>query len=526
MKNVFRDHHFYGVLISVLFFTSGVLALGDYGITWDEKETYLAGFANLEIVRSFFTGEAAAYPWHELTGYYFVFDTLRGFWTEFLCSRGQLLTLAESYHLFHLFLSSLSIFFLYLLVVEISGSRRAAFFSALTLVLFPRFMAHAQNNPKDLPALFVFVITIYGLVRISRCGGMASSVVAGSLLGLALTTSPLAVLIPVIFFAWLLICERGIFFRRKKEFLAVFLLTGLFFFLFWPWLWDDPLGKLTASVKMVVSFKVSFNTLYLGKVFAGEQLPWHYFLVMFFLVTPVLYTGYGLMSLTVFFKTGALRSLAVLGWVWVAVLVLVEMLVDSHYDGIRHFLPVVPAFCLLAGTGIEMLFRLCERTPSRDTRRLLLFGLSGVVAAGYLQVLVDVVQIHPYQNAYLNRVANLFIKGNTEDYFDIEYWGQTYREGALWLNQHMEKNAEVCVPRNAVFAVDYYLEKDVVPEFTAPFFIDTSVPKYLMLISRKTVYSDFLHWVDQTYEPVYTIKRQQGTLLKIFKNTRKKKQGE
>ena len=528
MKNIFRHHHFYGVVISVLFFMAGVLVLDDYGITWDEKESFLAGYANLEVVRSLISGEPISWPWHELRGYYFVLDTLRGAFARLLCGRWHFLELAEAYHLFHLVLSAAALFVLYLLVTAVGGSRRAAFFASLTLALFPRFIAHAQNNPKDLPALFVFVITVYALVRVLRRGGLISSAVAGGLLALALTTTPLSVFIPVIFFAWLLIGERGILLQRKKEFLAVFLFAGICFYLFWPWLWDDPLAKLAASVKMVVSFRVPFQTLYLGEVFTGEQMPWHYFIVMFLVVTPVLYTVFALLSPAAFLKTGldktgGLRSLVILGWVWAAVLVAVEMQVGSHYDGIRHFLPVVPAFCLLAGTGIEMLFRFCEKASSRETGRVLVLGLSGVVAAGYLQVFFDVAKIHPYQSAYLNRVTNLFLDNNAEDYFETEYWGQTYREGALWLNRHMEKNAEVCVPKNAVFAVDYYLEKEVQSEFTAQFFIDTAVPKYLMLIPRKAVYNDFMHWVDNTYEPVYTIRRQQGTLLKIFKNTLKKK---
>ena len=119
-----------GGLIAAVFFCVGFLCLPDYGITWDEKETYLAGFVNLEIIRAFWSSASITYPWHELTGYYFVFDSLRGFFADLACTRWHLLELAESYHLFHLFLSSLSIYFMYLLVLNVSNSVRVAFFTA------------------------------------------------------------------------------------------------------------------------------------------------------------------------------------------------------------------------------------------------------------------------------------------------------------------------------------------------------------------------------------------------------------
>jgi hypothetical protein len=130
--------------------------------------------------------------------------------------------------------------------------------------------------------------------------------------------------------------------------------------------------------------------------------------------------------------------------------------------------------------------------------------------------------IHPYQNAYLNGITNYFIKDNAENYFETEYWGQAYREGALWLNQNMEANATVCVPKQASFILNYYLYKQALTDCGAEKFYDTSTPKYLMLLSRKGIYNDFMHKINEKYLPVYTIRRQKGTLAKIFKNTEKR----
>jgi hypothetical protein len=518
-----------GGFISAFFFCAGFLCLPDYGITWDEKETYLAGFVNLEIIRSFWSSASITYPWHELTGYYFVFDSLRGIFADLTCTRWHLLELAESYHLFHLFLSSLSIYFLYLLVLNVSNSVRVAFFTALTLALFPKFLAHAQNNPKDLTALFVFVVTIYMIVNVVLKGGVLRSIGAGCMLGLALTTTTLSVFIPFIVLAWLLFSMRGALVERMKEYFILLFFCGIFFYLFWPWLWDAPVTKLFEAVEHIVSFTVPFKTLYFGTIYTGENMPWHYFIMTFIVVTPVFYLFCFIISPVILYrisfnKKEKIKSLAILGFVWTGCLVVVEMMVSSHYDGIRHFLPVLPAFCILVGTGIESIFRCLEKICNQGMRRAMLWAVSIIIIFGYLQVLSSMVQIHPYQNAYLNGITNYFIKDNAENYFEIEYWGQTYREGALWMNQNMEENATVCVPKSSssAFVMNYYLNKEAPPAFSADFFYDTSTPKYVLLLSRKANYSNFMHKINAEYLPVYTIRRQKGSLAKIFKNTEKK----
>jgi hypothetical protein len=519
-----------GGLIAAGFFCVGFLCLPDYGITWDEKETYLAGFVNLEIIRAFWSSASITYPWHELTGYYFVFDSLRGFFADLTCTRWNLLELAESYHLFHLFLSSLSIYFMYLLVLNVSDSVRVAFFTALTLAIFPKFLAHAQNNPKDLTALFVFVITLYMIVNVVLKGGVLRSIGAGFMLGLALTTTTLSVFIPLIVLTWMLFAMRGTLAERVKEYCILFIFGGIFFFLFWPWLWDAPVTKLFVAVEQVVSFTVPFKTLYFGTIYSGETMPWHYFIMTFIIVTPaacLLYFSFSLVTFCgiSFNEKEKIKTLASLGFVWAVCLVIVEMCVSSHYDGIRHFLPVIPAFCILVAVGIENIFVIANKINlkwlSRKTVSVFVYVFIGL---SYFQISLSLISIHPYHNAYLNGITNYFIKDNAENYFETEYWGQTYREGALWLNQNIEENATVCVPKSssAAFVMNYYLNKKAPPAFSADFFYDTSTPKYLLLLSRKANYNNFMHKINEEYLPVYTISRQKGSLAKIFKNTEKK----
>jgi len=366
------------------------------------------------------------------------------------------------------------------------------------------------------------------IINVVLKGGVLRSVAAGCMLGLALTTTTLSVFIPLIVLVWLSVSMRGALVERIKEYGILLFFSIIFFFLFWPWLWDAPVAKLFEAVEHVVSFTVSFKTLYFGTIYTGETIPWHYFIMTFIIATPVACLLYFMFSLVSFCgisfnENEKLKILASLGFVWAGCLIVVEVCVLSHYDGVRHFLPVIPAFCVLVAVGIENIFVAANKVNfkqlSKKTVSVFVYVLIGL---SYFQIVLSLKTIHPYQNAYLNGITNYFIKDNAENYFETEYWGQTYMEGALWLNQNMEENATVCVPKQAVFVMNYYLNKEISPACSPEIFYDTSTPKYLILLSRKAAYNDFMRKINVEYLPVYTIRRQKGSLAKIFKNTEKR----
>ena len=61
------------------FLSFGLATLRDYGMTWDEAETWNAAASNLAMLRGLGAPWAAT---HVLPGYYFVIDTLRALFLE------------------------------------------------------------------------------------------------------------------------------------------------------------------------------------------------------------------------------------------------------------------------------------------------------------------------------------------------------------------------------------------------------------------------------------------------------------
>ena len=94
------------------------------------------------------------------------------------------------------------------------------------------------------------------------------------------------------------------------------------------------------------------------------------------------------------------------------------------YDGMRHFLFVLPGLALLAALGAH---RLIEATRGRRVRALVAAGL----VAGLAWPIPGMVELHPYQSSYFN----VFVGGlrGAAGRYETDYWASSYKEGMEWI---------------------------------------------------------------------------------------------
>jgi hypothetical protein len=503
-----------GLLVALGFFAFGLANLGDYGVTWDEPETHRASRAALE---RGFRGQASLPPdpsGHVLPGYYFLFDLGRGATFRLFTERLGWLDWIEAQHLFHLALSSAALFLLHLTALRLTGSARAALFSALALAFLPKFVAHSQNNPKDLPALFAFVLAAWAWTRFAARKHGADAVLAGVALGVAFGARELAVGLPPVFLAWLVLEQGRGLAACWRQAGALALAAVLAFLVSWPWLWPDPVERLVGAVRHVGEFAYDRKVLYLGRVHRAGDMPWHYTLVSLAISVP----ASALVALALSFRTpagaeDAFRRVRRFAWLWIAVFLGLDALAAAHYDGMRHLLVVLPALALLAGAGLESLARLVEER--RRSRALVSLAPAALLAPMALAC----ARAHPYQDAYLNELVNPFVAGRAEEVFELEYWGHAYKEGCAWLNAHAEADAEIHLPEGS--PARFYLERPGKP-FVLEEFADASRPRYFLTITRRAFYGKAVAQLVREYEPVFEIRRQEAVLLRIYKNDRKR----
>ncbi len=85
-------------------------------------------------------------------------------------------------------------------------------------------------------------------------------------------------------------------------------------------------------------------------------------------------------------------------------------------------------FCVLAAFGLHCLASVSGRTVVRAVAYTL-------VGVGILIVVLQMVRIHPYQQAYFNFLVDRETPGLLGDQYPLEYWGTSYLDGLRWLTE-------------------------------------------------------------------------------------------
>jgi hypothetical protein len=506
-----------GLWIALAFFSVSVLTIGSYGLTWDEGETSAASLFNVRLVKAVLTGHAPeSWAFHEWPGYYFIIDLIRGAFVWLASHTLRLMDQVLAFHLVNIVMAALSVFVFYLLARNVSGTTRVAGLSTMALVTLPQFVAHSQNNPKDLPGVFVYVLAIYTFTRLETANRRRDVLYAGLALGLALTTTVSAILLVPILAFWKMWSRSR---PAWTSFGLILVIGAVTACVCWPWLWRDPIGRMSWAVTQTAArFHITdLPVLYLGTIYQAWELPWHYSLVSMLAVTPVLYL---LFAMAAFVPDRSRlegaepgpRRAVILGLLWLAIPIAAEMRAPMHYDGARHLLMTAPALCLLAGTGLDSMLRWFGRRP---------VAAMACAAAVFAYAGTELIRLHPYHNAYLNEIVRTWVTGHPEDTFEIEYWGQSHKEGAQWLNAHAEPGADIYVGLDTATA-NHYLARTSreLDEKTLPDFEDQTRAAYFMVMTRKAMYSPAIEHIVNTYEPVFVVRRHTGTLLKVFFNRR------
>jgi hypothetical protein len=507
------------------FFVFGAATIRDFGITWDEGVKIYEDTSYLQILRRIEPFDPLVV---HLPGYFYVFDAARSLYAKLAAD-----LLGEPHpvlvhHSFNIAISTACLVLLYLLVLRISGERRLAALSAAALALMPQFIGHSQNNPKDLPATFLFPLVACLVVRLSRDPSWRSVAGAGLAFGVSLTTRVVAGFLVPILGIWLLVRRRALARRRWRSYACAAAVGAAAAVASWPALWFRRTEMIDlVSQRLGVLHSIDFEVLYLGQLYSWADTPWHYTSVQLLMTLPIVFVAFLLCAPAAAraWRTRSPRKCDALwlGFVWAGVLLAVDLFAPFHYDGIRHLLVVLPAIAILVAGGADRVMEALERAASgwgcAPARRALPWAIALCGAASC----VEIARVHPYETAYLNQVANAIGGPNTEDWVEVEYWGNAYKEGAEWINRHAEEGARVFFPlgggqRSGEDIARYYLERPIVPSGTLAEFSDASRVSYLMFITRAAWYDDLIRGVRAHYEPVYTIRRQRATLLEIYSN--------
>lgn len=314
--------------------------------------------------------------------------------------------------------------------------------------LMPRIFADSFTNSKDLPFLSMTVVTLLSMMRFLEKPSWKTGILQGLFCGFMIDIRLMGVFMPAItlfmFFLRVLMADKK--FKTALSYvipIGLFALsTAVFTILFWPVLWLDPLHHFIKGWNEMSVFNFETMTLFQGEYIYTNQLPWYYDTVWMLITIPFQYICFFVVGLCfIAFNIGLFEKdriaifeleIASLLVFFVPLLVII-ILHSSEYDGWRHVFFVYAPFCIVAIRGLyEIRNRLVKYVKAA--------WLNLAILAITLPTAYKMVEIHPYQNIYFNRIAGPNAQ-SVKFRFEMDYWGLAFREALekLYLKSTNEK---------------------------------------------------------------------------------------
>ncbi len=425
-----------------------IVTFTDYGVTWDEDVHSWYGIFVLDYYLSFFH-DIRAFHWGDLYNYGAAFDLVAA-----LVNRISPFGIYETRHLLNGIVGVVGIIGAWKLGRALMGPR-AGFLAALFLLLTPNYYGQMFNNPKDVPFAVGMVWAMYYLVRIVpelprprrrlvAKLGIATGLALGVRVGGLLLFGYLG-LVLLLFALW-----RALETRRLGAFVAagwtsfwrVLLPTAVLAYpvmlLFWPWAQQAPFTHPLQTLAYFSHEIFPFRTLFAGRYFPATDLPWAYLPTYIVLALPelilVLLVASPFAALAVAWRRG--RSLErtpalqlfIVGFAIVFPVVYAVTIKAVLFDGMRHFIFVLPLIAALTAVLADRVFDRLERFPIRRYAYGAL-ALYGVCHVGIMA------RLHPDEYVYYNG----FIGGveGASGLFKLDYWANSYAEAVGALEDHL-----------------------------------------------------------------------------------------
>jgi len=348
------------------------------------------------------------------------------------------------------------------------GGPLAGLATLLLLALCPTFYGHMFMNPKDAPFAVAMVILMLGLVRLVEeypAPSPRTILIVGFGAGLSIgcrILGGLALVYAVVGFMPLMLeeCRTKGAREAAHRFLHVLhvLLPGLVFGylvmgLVWPWSIMEPGHPFQALTYFSHFFEKPWKEMFDGALVSVPDMPWSYLPTLFALQLPevllcLLFAALigTVMSLSRVDVSGR-RKTILLMLALAATLPLVIAMVKrpALYNGIRHFIFVIPPMAVLAGIAFARGMRWLK-----ENRRSWQPAAVAAFAFGLLLPLGEMIRLHPYEYTHFNHIAGTV--RSADNLFMLDYWGLALKQASDGLREELVERQEIA-PRGRKWKV-------------------------------------------------------------------------
>lgn len=167
--------------------------------------------------------------------------------------------------------------------------------SAFFLLLSPRIFADAFYNSKDSPCMALYIIAIYTLIKFLNHKSIRWASFHALSCALLISIRIVGILVPVLTFGFMFMAVWQAFKQKEhikpilKSFLIYSILLCVLIYLFWPYIWFDPISKFLEAFSEMSRYPWPGFILYMGEYIKPKDLMWHYIPVWILISTPLYY---------------------------------------------------------------------------------------------------------------------------------------------------------------------------------------------------------------------------------------------
>lgn len=411
-----------------------------FGVTWDEFETYInAGqwlkyylglpnelsASNLDFVKDCQTHN------------YFNSALVR------VLSFSKTI-LPDRIHLVNMLLGIPLFWFAYELMRSCFKDGRLALIGPLVLFMTPRLLGDLPANPKDAPFAVAYFASLSAMVLGQEWinSRFLQSVLLGVFFGLTLSYRIIGFTLFPIYIAFRVYdgCfnEKTVTWKNwwkwlgneSLYFLIILLISQLLLCLLWPFIGEDYFHHLWIVLSASKNFDWDKKILFMGQWYQPlNHFLWYYLPVWILIVTPIFILGFSFFSFLRFKTLVKHKAYFLITFALAFNLALYFLLKPEIYNGLRHYLFIIPMVSFLGCLGLADFFQTVRWKPA-------LFIIGILLTANVISVATDMVRLFPYDYIYFNEFVG-GVKG-ADGKFETDYWGASLREATEWLRDHLK----------------------------------------------------------------------------------------
>jgi hypothetical protein len=329
------------------------------------------------------------------------------------------------------------------------GGPLAGLVALVLLAACPLYVGHSFMNAKDAPFAVAMALLLLGLVRAFEQYPqlpIAAGALTGIGFGLAIGSRIMGgfgALYGLAALALVFAIEvRASGLQSASLRLGRFVLLLLPFMvlayavmaLVWPWSVAGPLNPLRALDYFSRFFEKPWSELFGGELILVTDMPRSYVPTLLALQLPAIFSMLATAGAVGALIAAARRDVAPNRCAMLLLVVLAAVLPiaitilarPAMYNGIRHFVFVLPALAVLGGlAGARFADMLRQRWRLAPAIAALIF------AAGVALPVAEMVRLHPYEYTYFNRPAG-GVRAARERYM-LDYWGLSFKQASRGL---------------------------------------------------------------------------------------------